>query len=150
MKSRTTLFVRLMAAGAVALAAGVSFAQSSSATALPDLPAATASSPAPAASTPQNGPRAQRLRSPAETGDRATVPGDLRPERPVTPQISIPLGKKAAPPTARQERAAQPGNPAASGAIDDAAARCESQADELARATCRAKLAREAKGQLPG
>lgn len=113
--------------------------------ALPDMAASAAVGPARTASAPV-GPR---LRSAAETGNRAVAPGDLQPERPVTKQISIPFGKKPAPPTQGEERAVQRGNPAATGGIDDAAARCEAQVDTATRESCRARLAQDAKRNLP-
>lgn len=129
---------------ALAAAAGVALAQPTGPLAAPERPASGASA-APAASAPLTGPR---LRTPAETANRATVPGELRPERPVTPQISIPFGKSPPPPGKREEGViTRPVPP--SGGVDDAAARCESQVDDRVRATCRAKLARESKGRLP-
>jgi hypothetical protein len=112
--------------------------------ALPDLPAASG----PVASAPPAAAPGPRQRSPVETGNRAAAPGDLHPERPVAPQISIPFGKTS-PPTPREARVVRRGNAPASGGIDDAAARCESQTDAQLRADCRAKLAREARTRLP-
>ena len=102
-------------------------------------PAQTASAAAPLRTRP--GPR---LLTPAETRDSATQPGDVRPERPVTPQISIPLGKT--PPAARTPEpiGAKRNRPAAD-ARADAAARCEAQVGEQVRAKCRDRLAREAR-----
>ena len=143
-----TRAVRL-AACALAFAAGASLAQPSGPAAVADAPASGASASAPA---PPAGPR---LRTPAEIGNRATVPGDLRPERPVTPQINIPFGKSPPPPPApgqREERLIKRPTTKptpASGGVDDAAARCESQVDDQLRAACRAKLSREAKGRSP-
>ena len=128
---------------AIACAAHVALAQPSLPPAAADVPASGASAPATA---PPVGPR---LRSPIETGNRATVPGDLRPERPVTPQVSIPFGKSPPPPGKREERVIQRNTAASGGGVDDAAARCESQVDDNVRAACRAKLARESKGRLP-
>ncbi len=110
----------------------------------PALPASAASTAGPAA------PAGPRLRSPVETGNRATAPGALRPERAVAPQISIPFGKAPPPPPKGEAGAAKRVNPAApSGTIDDSAARCESQVDDQLRAACRARLARESKGRRP-
>ena len=153
MPSRPTIAVPRAAAMAAALVAVLvltlttAAAQAPAASqpiALPDLPAASG----PVASAPSAAAPGPRQRSPAETGNRATAPGDLRPERPVTPQISIPFGKTS-PPTPREPRVVRRGNAPASGGIDDAAARCESQADAQLRADCRAKQAREARTQLP-
>lgn len=107
------------------------------ASAPPSAPAASAS----ALPAPKAGPR---LMTPAEkrANAAAAIGSDLRPERPVTPQLSIPFGKK--PPAASKDaRAARPGEPAASAVADDAA-RCESQAPEL-RAKCLDQRARENK-----
>lgn len=118
-------------------------AQTAAPAPLPAAPPSAASGPAAAASAPV-GPR---LRSPAETGKRATPPGDLRPERPVTPQISIPLGRNQPPAAGTEPRPLRRGTPPppTAGGIDDSVARCEAQQDEQVRATCRARLAREAK-----
>lgn len=105
----------------------------------------------PAASVPRSKP-IPRLLSPTESRDSATTPGDLRPERPVTPQISIRLGKlppPAAPPPARPSYPGQP-EPSATDEARDAArieheaavARCEAQAGEQVREKCRDALAR--------
>ena len=113
---------------------------------LPDLPPSAAAGPR----APASAPLGPRLRSPAETGQRATAPGDLAPERPVTPQVSIPFGKNP-PPVKTEPRGLRRGTPPppTAGSVDDSAARCEAQQDEQLRATCRAKLAREAKTRLP-
>lgn len=132
-------FAHLLAAAMLAFGGAGAFAQSSARPVLPELPASAASAPR---STAPIGPR---RRTAAETGNRAVAPGDLHPERPVTPQISIPFGKRQAPATKRVERVTQRGNPAASGGVDDGAARCEAQVDDTERASCRAGLAREAK-----
>lgn len=106
---------------------------------------ASASAPTAAASAP----RGPRLRSPVETGQRAAAPGDLRPERPVSPQITIPLVRKPVP--RRDGRTASPPPGAApAGGVDDAAAHCESQADPQERARCKSRLAPQARGKAPG
>lgn len=144
MKShRNICFAQLLGAGTLAFAATRALAQASPPLALPELPNSAASAPR---STAPTGPR---LRSAAETGNRAAGPGDLRPDRPVTPQVLIPFGKKAPPPTKGEERVVERGNTTSSGGVDEAAARCESQMDNRVRATCRAKLAGEATGRLP-
>jgi hypothetical protein len=132
-----------VAACAIACAAQVALAQPSLPPTAADVPASGASAPAAAR------PVGPRLRSPAETGNRATVPGDLRPERPVTPQISIPFGKSPPPPSKREERVTKRNTAASGGSVDDAVARCESQVDDNVRAACRAKLTRESKSRLP-
>ena len=146
MKTLHPSFARLAAAWLLTAACSVAHAQASAPAALPDLPPGASSAPAAPASKP-TGPR---LRTPAEIGNRATAPGDLRPERPVAPQITIPFGKTSSPPAKNEARVVPRGSPAQTGGgIDDSAARCEAQADEPLRAACRAKLARESKGKSP-
>ena len=141
---RHSTFAARAASCVLAVAANIVSAQSGAALPEPVLPTSAASAPASAA------PVGPRLRSPAETGNRAAAPGALRPERAVTPQISIPFGKAPPPPPKAETGAATRGNPIApSGTVDDAAARCESQVDDRLRAACRARLEREAKGRLP-
>ena len=110
---------------------------------LPDLPTAAAK----AASGPRVGPvaPAPRQRSLAETANRAAAPGDLRPERPVARQISVPLGKAPPPPSKAEAAVLRQGRPAVLGGVDDAAARCDSATDAKLRAACRARLQREAR-----
>lgn len=102
---------------------------------------AGASAPAPARAT---GPRPQLL-SPVEKGELASPEGKLRPERQVTPQISIPIGRNAAETSKPTVRAAAPQRNAPAGTINEAAARCEAQVDEQVRAVCRDKLAQQSK-----
>ncbi|MEO8058290.1 MAG: hypothetical protein ABI671_08170 [Burkholderiales bacterium] len=111
--------------------------------------AQTATAPAlPAASASAAGKPRPRPLNPKELRESATPPGDLRPEDPVRPQISIPLGKKPAPALAPEPRAQRRiGSAAASaaaGRINDASARCEAEADAQARVACRGKLAQAA------
>jgi hypothetical protein len=108
---------------------------------------ASAPSPEPAASAPvpvrtKPGPR---LLTPIESRDSATQPGDVRPERPVTPQISIPLGKTPAPARTPDPIGAKPNRSSASAGVEDAVARCEAQVGEQVRAKCRDRLARESR-----
>jgi hypothetical protein len=108
------------------------------ASAPPSAPAASAASALPA---PKAGPR---LMTPAEkrANAAAAIGSDLRPERPGTPQLSIPFGKKP-PPAPKDAGGAGTAEPAASAIVDDAA-RCESQAPAL-RAKCLDQRARENK-----
>lgn len=112
------------------------------------LPAASAQTsvtgPGPGASAPRPAKPPPRRLTPAELRDSASSPADDPPAGAVTPQISIPLGKKPAPPLKPYSRAARRDAAAAPGGIDDAAARCEAQASEPARAECRDKLTRAA------
>lgn len=119
-------------------------AQASAPPTWPAAPPTMASAPAGKAA-----PGGPRLRTPAETAARAAAPGDLRPERPVVPQVSIPLGKKTPPTTKRETRAMRNGTAAASGGVHDAAARCGALADAEERASCRAGLAKDARGKQP-
>jgi hypothetical protein len=112
--------------------------------------AASAQASAPAASDAASaGPRAKpapRQMTPTELRESAAPPGELRPEKPVVPQVSIPFGKTppgSAKPSVKSESRALRSGKAASGGVDDAAARCEAEADQKVRAACRAKRARE-------
>ncbi|MEP6873327.1 MAG: hypothetical protein ABI887_03105 [Burkholderiales bacterium] len=92
---------------------------------------------APAAAT---GPR---LQSPAEkrgSADAVSAP-DLRPDRPVVPQISVPLGRTPPAPTPSASKP-RSGAAAPPGHIGDAAARCESMPGDQERASCRKQLSR--------
>jgi hypothetical protein len=140
MQPRHSIVAALLLGCALAGTGSLVHAQASAAQALPVLPGPAASARAPA-------PAGPRLRGPAETGRRAAAPGDLQPERPVAPQITIPFGKRPPVPPKRTEPPARNGT--APGGIDDAAARCESQVDPQEQATCRAKLARESRAKLP-
>ena len=114
------------------------------ATAQASAPAPKLAASAPALGQPRPGPR---LLTPIESRGSATQPGDVRPERAVTPQISIPLGK--APPAARTPEpigAKRSRSPATAG-VDEAVARCEAQIGEQVRAKCRDRLAREARSR---
>jgi hypothetical protein len=116
---------------------------------------AMAQSSAPAASVAASSARPSkpgpRQLTPTEMRENASPPGDLRPEHPVVPQISIPLGKTA-PPRVKSQPHAVPRSKAASstGGVDDAAARCEAQSDEQAGAKCLGKLSRESRNRPPG
>lgn len=125
-------FRRLPLLTAVALAAAVLPALAQTATRAPSAPAS-----APQASAP--GPRVQ---TPPELREGASIPGDLRPEEKVTPQIVIPL-RKSPPPTKAERAAARRGTAASSAGIDDAAARCDAQSSKAARETCRAGIAKK-------
>ena len=107
--------------------------------------AASAPEPTASAAAPLKTRPGPRLLTPIESRDSATQPGDVRPEHPVTPQISIPLGKT--PPAARTPEliGARRNRPAADASVDDAVARCEAQVGEQVRAKCRDRLAREAR-----
>jgi hypothetical protein len=113
--------------------------------------AAVAQASAPAASAAASAaakakPAPPRQRTPAELRDAATPPGELRPEKPVVPQVSIPFGKTPPASVKAETRTSRRGKPASSsGGVDDAAARCEAEANAQARATCRANRAREAR-----
>ena len=107
---------------------------SASAQAAAPSPAAVASAAPPTKPTP-------RLMTPDEKRETATLPGELRPERPAAPQLSIPLGKT---PDKPSSPAAQRGKSATTGGVEDSVARCNAQANEAERAKCRDQLAKPA------
>ena len=96
-----------------------------------------------AASAVPVGKPEKKILTPSESRDSATAPGDLRPERRVTPQVTLPLTQagKAVPAKSVLTPPLR-ANPAPSGGIDDAAARCGALVDAQARDQCREKLAR--------
>ena len=97
--------------------------------------------PSPASPLRLPGARApSRLQSVEESSTNAAAPGDLRPERPVVPQIDIRFGESAAEPPIEPTTAS--GRPAPPGGIDDAAARCQAEEDAILRAECRDRNAR--------
>lgn len=96
--------------------------------------AAQASAPVakPAVQAPQARPKpAPRVMSPEEKRDTASH--DIQADRAAEPQVSIPL-KGSKPGSAAEAKATR-------GGIDDAAARCNAEATEAARAACRDKAA---------
>ena len=97
--------------------------------------------PGAAASAASSVPVGPRVMTPEQRRAGASLPGEIRPERAVTPQISIPLGRSAPGPIKLPTRDAARRTPASPGAIDDAAARCEAQPGQQARAKCRDELA---------
>lgn len=97
--------------------------------------------PAPQRQTPLK--PAPRLMTPAEeraNADESAAP-EARPERPVTPQLTIPLGRKAAPELPARAGSTRARPAASSGVIDDTAARCESLAGKQERDACRSRPA---------
>jgi hypothetical protein len=105
-------------------------------------PPVAASAASAASAQAPTGPRMLTPTEQRNNADNASAP-DLRPDRPVVPQISVPFGR--APPPApgsapstprRRGEAAPPPAP-----IGDAAARCESMTSDLERAACRKRLA---------
>jgi len=89
-------------------------------------PAATAPR---AAKNPQQKPERQIESNAASSAQRATTPGDLRPENPVMPQLSVQLPQRGTPANDR------PGA-ATTGTIDDSAARCRAAANQRDREAC--------------
>ena len=65
----------------------------------------------------------------------SAVPGDLRPENPVVPQVKIPLRRAASEPDARTS------GTLARGGIDDRVARCQARVSPQERAACNAQNA---------
>lgn len=108
---------------------------------------ASAPAPLPAASTPRASKPGPRSLTPTELRDSASQPGDLRPERAVTPQVRIPLGKTPPTQMKSESRALRRGNATSTGSVDEAAARCDAQSGEQARATCRERLTHKAGGR---
>jgi hypothetical protein len=128
----TTRCLPLAAALTFAVSIFNAAAQPAAAAALPGASAPTATKPAP------------RPLSPNELRESASPPGDLRPEDPVKPQISIPLGKKPVAtlsPEPRAQRRIGSASAAAAGGINDASARCEAEVGAAERSACRTKLA---------
>jgi hypothetical protein len=103
----------------------------------------------PAASAARDGkatpPNAPTRPTAAQAQERAVMPGDLRPEHPVVPQVSIPFGRTPPPPAAPKTGTGK----APAGGIDDSVARCEAQAASAARKMCRDRL-RSDKRPAPG
>ena len=102
--------------------------------ALPAAAETRAPAPAARASAPVAAKPGPRLMSPAEMNQNASPPGELRPENAVTPQIVIPLRNQSAVPPKPDKRNLKP---AATGGVNDAAARCDALTDAAARAACR-------------
>jgi hypothetical protein len=114
----------LSAAFAVALN-GFAYAQS----AVPPSSPTSAPAPKPAASTPIPARSAAVM-----AAENANEPGKLGPEERVIPQISVPLKPRNSAPEASQP------NGRATGAIDDAAARCLATLGAVERAACQRGL----------
>jgi len=93
--------------------------------------------PEPAASeVPPAKPAPQELRrnlSPQEQRESTYFPGEMRKDEPVTPQISIPVGRK--PPTTATPTSSSPNK------INDAVARCKGQTTAQQREACAGLLA---------
>ncbi len=84
----------------------------------------------PAASAPAQPKRQTRPLTSAEKLESVAPPGELRPERTITPQITIPLTKT--PPDSVRVQSRTSGS-----AVNDSAGRCAAIADENERAMCR-------------
>jgi hypothetical protein len=80
---------------------------------------------------------APKALTPVQQAQANSAPGELRPERPVMPQISAPIGRVPAPPTAEPP-------PVPTETLDQRLARCQAELGEKARTECRqrAELAR--------
>jgi hypothetical protein len=70
------------------------------------------------------------------------VPGDVRPEEPVVPQISIPLGKTPPAPTLSRAQQQRQDKAAAMGGVDDSVARCKAAKTPADRDVCLTRLGR--------
>ena len=94
----------------------------------------------PAASAPVPVKRQTRPLTAAEKRESAASPGELRPERTITPQITIPLGKT--PPDSARTATGTGTPPGTTGkpsgaAVNDSAGRCAAIVEENERAMCR-------------
>jgi hypothetical protein len=135
---------------ALALAVSPLFAQAQSQASAPYLsapklaPAASSAAPiVPHAKPPP------RLLTPEEKRDSDAQPDDLKIDRAVTPQLTIPFGKTPPPSAQGNARAARRSPAASAVGVDDDAARCEAEADDATRAICRDKRAKAAKRPTP-
>jgi hypothetical protein len=151
-RARPTLARIALAAATTAIAIGgalvgvstSAFGQASApAQTLPELPGSAASGPRVGPLAPTTAPRQRSL---AEAANRATAPGSLQPERPVTRQITVPLGRTAPAPPPAESATARRGQPRAGSGVDDAAARCDAVLDVKQRAACRARAQRDPRG----
>ena len=118
---------------AALLAAALPLAAFAQASAPPVVSPAASATPAP------TGPR---LLTPAEkrnNADAAAAP-DLRPDRPVVPQIRIPFGRT--PPATPGSAPARRGTATPAGHIGDSAARCEALPGDVERSACRKRGAK--------
>ena len=121
------------------LALLVGAASSAAALAQSTLPSAAASAPVPSKSA--SAAAAPRLMSPAEKRSNAdlTAAPESRPERPVVPQLTVPLGRKPAPPHPVVRTPMVGTVPHAAGGVDDAAARCDAIDGKQSRIDCEAR-----------
>jgi hypothetical protein len=104
---------------------------------------------APAASAPPVVSKSRpRTMTPAELRDSATVPGDVRPEDPVVPQVRIPLGRTPPVPAHTPAQTRRHDQAAAMGGVDDAVARCKAAEAPAARDACLARV-RAGGGKAP-
>jgi hypothetical protein len=87
--------------------------------------------------------------TPEEKRDSNAQPDDLKIDRAVTPQLTIPFGKT--PPSSKQgdARAARRSPAASAVGVDEGAARCEAEPDDATRAICRDRRAKAAKHPTP-
>lgn len=105
-----------------------------------------APAPAVAASAPPLKTIGPRLLTPEQKRENAelTAAPESRPDRAVTPQLTIPLGRKPAPSTG-SPGAVRGSKAASSGGVNDAAARCEASSSKQARLLCLDRAARDTK-----
>ena len=117
---------------AALIAAALPLAAFAQASAPPVVSSAASAAPAP------TGPR---LLTPAEKRDNAGAAAspDLRPDRPVVPQISIPFGRT--PPATPGSAPARRGAATPPGPVGDSAARCEALSGDVERSSCRKRVA---------
>jgi hypothetical protein len=91
----------------------------------------------------------QRLLTPEEKRDSNAQPDDLKVDRAVAPQLTIPFGKTPPSPAKGDARAARRSPAASAVGVDDGVARCEAEADDATRAICRDNHAKAAKRTTP-
>lgn len=68
--------------------------------------------------------------TPVQQAQATATPGELRPERPVMPQVQAPFGRVPPPPTADP-------TPVPTETLDQRLARCQAELGEKARTECR-------------
>jgi hypothetical protein len=108
----------------------------------PAVSAAPASAPAVDKSMP-------RPMTAAEKRDSATVPGDVRPEEPVIPQISVPLGRTPPAPAQTKADLERKRQAAAKGGVEDSIARCKAVPTKSEREDCLSRQQRVGSAPRP-
>jgi len=97
---------------------------------------------APAASAAKETKPGPRVVTNTEQRQTSATPGALRPDPKVAPQVSIPLVNTPTSAAKKPFTGRSSDAPAATGGIDDSAARCEAETTAQLREQCRDKLGR--------